>query len=93
MYELPMDWIDRIFMRLQNIYGERWIKWYGHPKYQSLFKLIWSHGLFGLTSNEIRKAIVELSGYPYSAMPTLINFYHCAKGLPYHVPQNVSRET
>lgn len=80
MEKLPREWVERIFERLECVYKERWAIKYNDPAIRDLLITQWSSGLAGLSSNEIRKALAICERYPYDAIPTVIEFYHYAKG-------------
>jgi hypothetical protein len=78
--KLPMDWVKRIFTRLEEIYGDKWQAVYCLDK-SEIYLTQWSTALAGLTADEIKNALAmcqESEGYD---LPTPIEFYHYAKGL------------
>ena len=77
--KLPMEWIDRLFDRLEAIYQDKWRAYYSNPQKISLYKSIWSTGLSGLTPEEIRNALAKC--YSNTTLPNPITFYHMAKNL------------
>lgn len=79
--KMPMDWVERIFSRLLEIYGERWTALYGNPKERNMYTTQWSTGLSGLTPNEIRFALNHCRSLPHSHVPSVVEFYHYAKGI------------
>ena len=101
MEKLSSAWTERIFERLKWIFKDRWTKAYERSDAQKiLFLGQWSTGLSGLTANEIRRAITILECYPHRDIPTVIEFYHYAKGnikpmkpKPERFPDHASKET
>lgn len=80
---LPMDWVERIFQRLEAIYKEQWIKSIGRPDLKDLYLTQWSSGLVGLTVNEIKRALAVCEYNAKHDMPNVVEFFHYAKGRPY----------
>ena len=81
-YKLPTEWVDRIFQRLEEIYGCKWkIEIQGK---ESLYREIWCTGLFGLTKEQVKKALAICEIFKHADIPNHIEFYHAAKGLPYN---------
>jgi hypothetical protein len=91
MAAIPKEWIERLFERLEEIYGAKWTRNVGSRK--ELLLTLWSHALAGLTGDEIKTAIQMCKDYPYSPIPTPIEFYHYAKKniLPPRVQKPVPR--
>lgn len=84
-FKLPADWIDRIFLRLTEIYGEKFTRQWTKPDYMDLAKLQWQSGLYGLTSDEIKKVLnLCLNGF-IQTPPNQIEFYHYGKN--YKIPK------
>jgi hypothetical protein len=81
MQKLPMPWVERIFERLECTYKTKWTEIYGKRNRKDLYLNQWSTGLAGLTALEIQRALTmcecSSNGYP----PTVVEFYHLAKGL------------
>lgn len=95
--KLPLDWVERIFDRLYTIYGERWIDFHGNPKRKDLSLSQWSTGLSGLTPEEIKKALSMCETFPHADIPTVVEFYHYAKGIrvitkPKPIEQNLGNK-
>lgn len=88
MEKLPIAWVKRIFEHLSNIYKERWTE-YENRYNRMLLCTIWSSALMGVNSDEIKRAIKMCQNYPYSPIPTPIEFYHFAKGIAY--PYNLKK--
>jgi len=87
MDKLKREWVERIFERLECVYKERWAVKYNDPNIRELLVTQWSSGLAGLSSTEIRRALTMCELYPYDTIPTVIEFYHYAKG--YRQPSKV----
>lgn len=79
MEKLRKDWVERIFERLECVYKERWRERVSESA-KELMIMQWSSGLAGLSANEIKRGIALCECYPYDAPPTVIEFYHYAKG-------------
>ncbi len=80
MEKLRRDWVERIFERLECVYKERWATRYNDANLKELLVTQWSSGLAGLSPNEISKALTMCERFPYDTIPTVIEFYHYAKG-------------
>lgn len=81
MDKLNMDWTNRIFERLKIIFKEKWSERYERtPSMKALYLSQWSSGLSGLSAPEIKKAITILECFTPPHVPSVIEFYHYAKG-------------
>jgi hypothetical protein len=81
-FSIPMKWVDRIFDIMEEIYKEKWTHWHGAENVKGLYKMVWSHGLCGLTTDEIKNTITLLRNSSYSIQPPLVtDFYNYAKGI------------
>lgn len=78
MEKLPVAWVERIFERLQCVYKENWIV---DERRKHLLLTQWCTGLSGLTGPEIQKAIAMCECSDRTMPPTVIEFYHYAKGI------------
>lgn len=80
-------WINRIFERMNVIYGDKWIAHIGKPDRERILKSIWTVALTGCKAHEIKKALTMCEAFSHSGIPTHIEFYHYAKGIrePVHV--------
>jgi hypothetical protein len=79
--KIPIEWIERIFERMEQIYGDKWISHIGKHDRQRILKSIWSVALTGCNGHEIKRAIDICEAFPYSGIPTHVEFYHYAKGI------------
>lgn len=79
--KLPLEWVDRIFMRLESIYGDKWKELLPNEGKKQLYQKIWSTGLSGLKATEIQKALDACRSGDKYYPPTHIEFYHYAKGI------------
>jgi hypothetical protein len=82
-YKLPAEWVDRIFLRLNEIYGDKFMGQFSKPEYIDLAKTVWRGGLAGLNSSEIKHAL-SICLNELSTPPNCIEFFHYAK--KYRVP-------
>ncbi len=78
---LPSAWIDRLFARLDSLYGNRFRDmWKGSDVAD--VKAIWGAELVGYTAEEIRRGLESLRGKHPSWPPTLYEFTDlCRPGL------------
>jgi hypothetical protein len=82
LLKLSTEWVERIFKRLQSIYGDRWTDYYENtPDTKHLYTTIWSTGLYGLTSAEIKHALTICQSLVNKSLPNHLEFYHYAKSL------------
>lgn len=84
-HKLPMEWIDRIFMRLEYIYGKKWTEQFCDKDRERIYKVMWQSGLMNCTATEIKRAIdvcmKELEMLKDKANPPhMIEFWNYAKG-------------
>ncbi|HJY22914.1 MAG TPA: hypothetical protein VJ279_08525 [Hanamia sp.] len=78
--KLPVEWIDRIFKRLAEAYGERFASKFLNPAYVEMERSRWQSGLYGVTSDEIRRVLDMCRSGFITQPPTVIDFYHYCKG-------------
>lgn len=90
--KIPIAWVKRIFERLENIYENFQEKFPLHLRELDL--LVWSNALQGLTSQEIKNAILKCKNDSSGIIPTPIAFFHLANDLKIHKTKGfVLRET
>ncbi len=83
MEKPPMEWIDKLFICMEQFYGTRWTKQFNKITPEDLFKTIWQTGLQGLTYEQIKRALVYLKRAAesnYSLPPHHLEFFRYAKG-------------
>lgn len=78
-YKLPIAWIDRIFARLTDIYGERFTGKFSKPEYMDMEKLRWSGGLYGLNGDQIKNVLNLCLNNKIKEPPNVVEFFHYAK--------------
>lgn len=78
-YKLSQEWIDRIFSRLIDIYGHKFTSKFSKPEYMEIEKTRWRSGLYGLTSEDIKKVLNLCLNNKIKEPPNPIEFYHYAK--------------
>lgn len=78
-YKLPEEWIDRIFKRLAEIYGDRFASRFLNPTYVDIEKFRWRAGLYGVTSEEVKYALDLCRNGIISHPPTCVEFFHYCK--------------
>jgi hypothetical protein len=79
--KLPIEWVERIFVRLAEIYGVLWTRLLLSPNQIEFLKSTWCAALSGLTAPEIQKALTRCQAFPHEMPPNQIEFYHYAKGV------------
>lgn len=83
--KLEAAWIDRIFERMQGIFGDKWSRCYSNQRQLSVGKITWASGLYGLNAIEIKSALNLCERLSNQEPPTAVEFYHYAKGIRYPV--------
>lgn len=79
-YKIPSEWIERIFKRFAEIWGERYIAMFRSEWEIDLERTRWQSGLYGATSEEIRKTLdMCRTGY-IKDPPNAVEFFHYCKG-------------
>lgn len=77
---VPQAWIDRIFHRMLEIYGDKFLQRFKSLSYVDLEKTRWGNGLYGLSATDIKNGIEvcvrNRHGYP----PSVVEFFHYCKG-------------
>ena len=89
VYRLQDKWIDRIFQRMQEIFGEQW----ADPTQAPGLKELWAHALHGLTGEQIRYALEFYDASRPTRPPTQIEFFNCASRWQNGQPKTVARQT
>ena len=80
-YKLPLEWIDRIFQRLTDIYGSRFTTRFAKSFYVDIEKTRWQSGLYGVSAEEIKHVLNLCQTSMIKDAPNLIEFYHYCKGI------------
>lgn len=79
-FKVPVEWIDRIFYRLNEIYGDKFINKMGNERVYELERVRWQSALVGCTPDEIKRTI-ELCRTGYIANPPhALEFFAWCKG-------------
>ena len=84
--KLTKEWVDRIFLRLSDIYGKDWSSKIS-PLIEDAIKQQWATGLGNLSSTEITIALNACRNLRHERIPTVVTFYHRAKGIAPPAPQ------
>jgi hypothetical protein len=92
-YKLPIEWIDRIFQRLTDIYGVKFTSKFSHPDKVDIEKARWRSGLYGLNSQEIKKVLNLCLNNEIREPPNVIEFYHYGKNYKSPPPPRVIIKT
>lgn len=79
-FKLPLEWIDRIFMRLVEAYGSKFASKFSKSYYVDLEKTRWQSGLVGVTADEIKHVLNLCQQRIIPDPPNVIEFYHYCKG-------------
>lgn len=79
-FKLPEEWIDRIFKRLTEIYGDRFSSFFTSSFRIDIERSRWQSGLYGVTADEIKHVLSLCQQRIIKEPPNLIEFYHYCKG-------------
>lgn len=55
--ELPQGWVDRLFSRMTELYGQKWLDYLGLAGGLEAASKAWSLGLSGLSADELRRGL------------------------------------
>lgn len=77
-FKLPAEWVERIFLRLSEIYGSKFENQFTKPEYVELEKYRWRGGLAGLNAAEIKNALNICLNH-LNQPPNVVEFYKYAK--------------
>jgi hypothetical protein len=83
MNPIPDDWIDKLFVCMQEFYGQRWEALFHRKNDQNFYKTMWKNGLAGLEYDQIKDALKLYKQYAkdeHSKAPYVTDFYQTAKG-------------
>lgn len=79
--EIPMEWVDRIFLRFKEFYGLHVLS-FPDKKLEDLFKTEWRHGLEGLSATQIKHGLC-MCQKKFRSVPSVIEFFAlCKNRLP-----------
>lgn len=82
MEAIPEEWIDKLFICMEEFYGERWAKWLESNYALEMYKTIWKNGLCGLNYEQIKKQLQRCKRYakdPKTLPPHVMEFFREAK--------------
>jgi hypothetical protein len=79
-YKLPMEWIDRIFKRFAEIWGDDYTKLFSSEMHVDIERTRWSSGLYGVTADEIRRVLEMCRARLIQHPPNAVEFFHYCKG-------------
>ena len=78
-FKLPISWIDRIFVRLNEIYGSQCNLKLLDDVTLGVERVRWQTGLFGATADEIKYALELCRQNVLRGTPNVIDFYAYCK--------------
>src|SRR3954465_11152070 len=78
-HRIPMPWVDRIFARLADIYGERFTGKFSKREYMDMEKSRWAGGLYGLDGDQIKNVLNLCLNNKIKEPPNLVEFFAFAK--------------
>lgn len=79
---IPMEWVDNLFVCMEQFYGERWLRYYDHPYKKDAYKTMWKNGLHGLTYDQIKRQLKrykKVAENKKELPPIVTEFYRYAK--------------
>lgn len=77
-YKIPAEWVDRIFLRLEYTFQEKWTSRFTKRDILEIEKMRWASALYKISANEVKRGIEACANLRYP--PTPIEFYDYAKG-------------
>ena len=80
-FKVPIEWVDRIFKRLAEAYGDRFALKFTRPSYVEMERTRWQSGLYGATVEEIRHVLDLCKRGIIPEPPNIIEFFHYCKGV------------
>jgi hypothetical protein len=84
MEKIPMEWVEKLFVCMEQFYGKKWSTMLGKIPVES-WKVIWQSGLTGLDYDTIKRTLVhykqDSKKFPTSFPPHQMDFFHKAKNL------------
>lgn len=78
-FKCSIQWVDRVFQRLTEIYGEKFTGKFSKPEYMELEKERWRSGLYGLSGQEVKFVLNLCLNSKIKEPPNVIEFYHYGK--------------
>lgn len=78
-----MEWVDNIFLCMEQFYGDRWNDLYPDDKMLLSKKIVWQSSLHGLKYDEIKETLRLLrraAKDPHAKPPHALQFWQYAKG-------------
>lgn len=82
---LPDEWVERLLVRFQEIYGARITEMIADPFFKSLYKTILGNALNGLKNEEIKRGLYICNMRNQEPIPSPIHFWHLCKAIPYNI--------
>lgn len=92
-FKLPVEWIDRIFKRFDEIWGARFLELFTSERDFDFERTRWTAGLYGATAEEIRKVLDMCRTGLIKDPPNVIEFYHYCKGHKQPLPATRTHHT
>lgn len=82
--DIPMEWVDKLFICMEQFYGARWTKGLDKAYTIAFYKTTWKSALYGLTYDEIKNTLKYLkraAQHPAALPPHPLEFWKYAKGV------------
>jgi hypothetical protein len=83
MTKTSMEWIDKIFICMDEFYQERWRTQFNKQHPEPLAKMLWQSALYGCEYEEIKSALVlckYAAKHPSAIPPHQLEFFRYVKG-------------
>lgn len=80
MEKLSLEYVNRIFQRLEEIYKEAWTETHKNQILKDSHIVMWQSALAGVTVDEIKKALELCEKSDRTFPPHAIEFWQYAKG-------------
>lgn len=78
--KVPIEWIDRIFKRLAEAYGDSFVTRFNSTTAIDLERVRWQSGLIGCTADEIKHTLDLCRLGKIKDPPNVMEFFHYCKG-------------
>lgn len=88
MEAIPQEWVDKLFVCMEEFYGDRWKQSFNKPHMESTYKMMWKNGLCGLNYDQIKYQLQRCKRHSkdsFARPPLVTEFFKYAKaaGEPY----------
>lgn len=90
--KISIEWIDRIFLRLNEAYGARFATKFSTPTILDLEKERWQAALFGASGEEIKRVLDMCKRQIIPNPPNAMEFFYACKKISQPTPKKMYHE-